>query len=102
MATKLKVVEDVADIVPAPTPPEFDIAPTRKQHAGWTAERQRRFIEHLSLTGNVGEACAVVGVASSWLAMGDFLPPAASISDLSRRKVDSTSTMSCHSSRQAV
>lgn len=65
MATKLKVVEDVADIVPAPTPPEFDIAPTRKQHAGWTAERQRRFIEHLSLTGNVGEACAVVGVASS-------------------------------------
>ncbi len=65
MATKLKVVEDVADIVPAPQPPQFDIAPTRKQHAGWTAERQRRFIEHLSLTGNVGEACAVVGVASS-------------------------------------
>ena len=65
MATKLKVVEDVADIVPAPQPPQFDIAPTRKQHAGWTAERQRKFIEHLSLTGNVGEACAVVGVASS-------------------------------------
>ncbi len=65
MATKLKVVEDVADIVPAPKVPEFDIAPTRKRHAGWTAERQRRFIEHLALTGNVGEACAVVGVASS-------------------------------------
>jgi hypothetical protein len=65
MATKLKIIEDHADIVPAPTLPEFDIAPTRKCHAGWTAERQRRFIEHLSLTGNVGEACAIVGVASS-------------------------------------
>lgn len=65
MATKLKIVEHVADIVPAPTVPDFEIAPTRKQHAGWTAERQRRFIEHLSLTGHVGEACAVVGVASS-------------------------------------
>jgi len=49
----------------SPTSPDFDIAPTRKQHAGWTAERQRRFIEHLSLTGHVGEACALVGVASS-------------------------------------
>jgi hypothetical protein len=79
MATKLKVVTDVADIVPAPKLPEsmaphdgatsagldFTPAPTRKRHAGWTAERQRKFIEHLSLTGNVGEACAVVGVASS-------------------------------------
>jgi hypothetical protein len=65
MATKLKIVEDHADIVPTPTLPEFDAAPTRKRHAGWTADRQRRFIEHLALTGNVGEACAVVGVASS-------------------------------------
>ena len=65
MATKLKIVEDVADVVPAPTVPDFDPAPTRKRHAGWTAEKQRKFIEHLSLTGNVGEACAVVGVASS-------------------------------------
>jgi hypothetical protein len=65
MATKLKVITDLADIVPAPPPPDFDIAPTRKRHAGWTAERQRKFIEHLSLTGHVGEACAVVGVASS-------------------------------------
>ena len=65
MATKLKIVEDVADVVPAPTIPDFDPAPTRKRHAGWTAEKQRKFIEHLSLTGNVGEACAVVGVASS-------------------------------------
>ena len=65
MSRKLKIVENVADIVPAPEVPDFDIAPTRKRHAGWTAERQRRFIEHLALTGNVGEACAIVGVASS-------------------------------------
>ena len=65
MATKLKVITDHADIVPAPTPPDFDIAPTRKRHAGWTADKQRRFIAHLSLTGHVGEACALVGVASS-------------------------------------
>lgn len=65
MATKLKIIEDVAEIVPAPTAPDFDLAPTRKRHAGWTAERQRRFIDHLALTGNVGEACALVGVASS-------------------------------------
>lgn len=66
MATKLKVVEQVADVVAAPQlPPEFTPARTRKRHAGWTAERQRRFIEHLALSGNVGEACALVGVASS-------------------------------------
>ena len=65
MATKLKIIEDVADIVPAPTPPDFDIAPTRKRHAGWTAEKQRKFIEHVALTGMVGEACALVGMASS-------------------------------------
>ena len=92
MATKLKVIDRVADIVPAPEVPEqgahgsasqrnhsgndanersasvgldFSPAPTRKQRAGWTAERQRRFIEHLSLTGSVGEACAIAGVASS-------------------------------------
>jgi hypothetical protein len=65
MSTKLKVVEDVADIVPAPKVPDFEPAPTRKRHAGWTAERQRKFIERLALTGNVGDACALVGVASS-------------------------------------
>jgi hypothetical protein len=78
MATKLKVITDQADIVPAPVPqpidpvnqsdrhcPDFTPAPTRKRHAGWTADKQRRFIEHLSLTGHVGEACALVGVASS-------------------------------------
>jgi hypothetical protein len=64
MATKLKVVEQVADIVPAPTIPDFEIAPTRNQHSGWTAERQRKFIEHLALTGSVGEASALVGLSS--------------------------------------
>ena len=65
MATKLKIVDEIADIVPAPTLPEFETAPTRNRHAGWTAEKQRKFIEHLSLTGHVGEACGVIGVASS-------------------------------------
>jgi hypothetical protein len=65
MATKLKVVEQVADIVPAPQIPDFEIAPTRNKLSGWTAERQRKFIEHLALTGSVGEACAAVGVSSS-------------------------------------
>jgi len=69
MATKLKVVEQVADIVPAPQLPEsawidFDPAPTRKQNAGWTADKQRKFIEHLALTGSVGEAAAIAGVSS--------------------------------------
>jgi hypothetical protein len=69
MATKLKVVEDVADIVPPPIEagsalPQFDPAPTRNQHSGWTAERQRTFIEHLALTGSVGEAAALAGVSS--------------------------------------
>jgi hypothetical protein len=46
MATKLKIVEDQADIVPPPVLPQsadvdFTPAPTRKRHADWTAERQR-------------------------------------------------------------
>jgi hypothetical protein len=45
--------------------PDFTPAPTRKRHAGWTAERQRKFIDHLALTGNVGEACAMVNITSS-------------------------------------
>jgi hypothetical protein len=65
MATRLKVVTETSEAVAAPTPPDFDIAPTRKRHAGWTAEKQRKFIEHLSLTGHVGEACGLVGIASS-------------------------------------
>ena len=65
MATKLKVIEDVADIVPAPKLPDFTPAPTRKSNAGWTAERQRTFIDRVALTGNVGEACALVGLSST-------------------------------------
>ena len=73
MATKLKVVEDLADIVPAPTPPgvdqsavgQFAPALTRKSRAGWSAERQRTFIEQLALTGCVGDAAALVGLSSS-------------------------------------
>jgi hypothetical protein len=65
MATKLKIIEDVADVVPAPQVPDFDPAPTRKRRAGWTAERQRTFIERLALTGNAGDASALVGLSSS-------------------------------------
>lgn len=65
MATKLKVVEDHADIVPEPQIPDFTPAPSRKQRTGWTAERQRKFIEHLALTGHAGEAAALVGLSSS-------------------------------------
>src|SRR5436309_12769577 len=64
MATKLKIIEDVADIVPAPTIPDFETAPTRNHHSGWTAERQRKVIEHLSLTGSVGEAAGIAGISS--------------------------------------
>jgi hypothetical protein len=65
MAAKLKIIEDVADLVPAPALPDFTPAPTRKRRAGWTARKQRKFIEHLSLTGNAGEACALVGLSST-------------------------------------
>lgn len=64
MATNLKVVEPHAEPVPAPEIPEFTPAPTRKRQAGWSAERQRKFIEQLSLTGSVGEATAIVGLSS--------------------------------------
>jgi hypothetical protein len=65
MSRKLKIVQNDADIVAAPTIPEFTPAPTRKRIAGWTAERQRTFIEHVALTGNIGEACALVGLSST-------------------------------------
>ena len=60
----LKVVGEVEAALSAPEPPEFAPAPTRKRNAGWTATRQRAFIEHLSLTGSVGEAAALAGVSS--------------------------------------
>lgn len=66
MATRLKVVSEPAIETPPPTAlPSFTPAPTRKRHAGWTAERQRTFIERVALTGNVGEACALVGLSST-------------------------------------
>jgi len=73
MATRLKVVEDAAGVAPAPTaaqcptPAKIDFvpAPTRKRRAGWTAERQRAFIEQVALNGNIGDACALVGLSST-------------------------------------
>ena len=64
MASKLKIVEQSEVELEAPAPPAFEPAPTRKSRAGWTAERQRKFIEHLSLTGLVGQASAAAGISS--------------------------------------
>jgi hypothetical protein len=67
VATKLKIVAEPTETeaASARVAPQFELAPTRKQHSGWTAERQRKFIDRLSLSGSVGEACAIAGVASS-------------------------------------
>jgi hypothetical protein len=67
MASRLKIVTEpaAADTAPASSIPDFEPAPTRKRRAGWTAERQRSFIERLALTGSVGEACALVGLSST-------------------------------------
>ena len=64
VATKLKVVDDPSDLPPPAPPPEFIPAPTRNRRVGWTAERQRAFIDMLSLTGSVGAAAAAAGVSS--------------------------------------
>src|SRR6478672_10189093 len=64
MASKLKIVEHSEVELEEPSPPTFEPAPTRKSRAGWTAERQRKFIEHLSLTGLVGQASAAAGISS--------------------------------------
>ena len=81
MASRLKIVSEpaAADTAPPPQLPDFQgprgsttsagigftPAPTRKRHAGWTAEKQRTFIERVALTGNIGEACALVGFSST-------------------------------------
>ena len=62
MATKLKIVEEAAG-APLLEPPEFEPTPSRNVR-GWSAQRQRKFIEHLALTGAIGEASAVAGVSS--------------------------------------
>lgn len=64
MATKLKIIDEPTDNPPVPEAPAFDPAPTRNRQSGWTAERQRRFIDMLSLTGSVGQASAIAGVSS--------------------------------------
>jgi hypothetical protein len=64
MSRKLKIVQHDADIVAPPQIP-FTPVPTRKHRAGWTAERQRTFIDRIAVTGDVGEACALVGLSSS-------------------------------------
>ena len=72
MASRLKIVReptgtDLAQSPPPPLPavPEFAPAPTRNRHSGWTAQRQRTFIDRVALTGNVGEACALAGLSST-------------------------------------
>ncbi|MEO7814843.1 MAG: hypothetical protein ABIR87_05290 [Sphingomicrobium sp.] len=65
MATRLKVVEPPCDAALSPlVPPAFTPAPTRNRLAGWTADRQRTFIDILALTGSIGEASAAAGVSS--------------------------------------
>ena len=66
MATRLKVVTEPTESDLAAPPPqiEFDPAPTRKRNVGWTAERQRVFIDHLALTGLAGLAAARAGISS--------------------------------------
>lgn len=64
MARKLKIVSNEDAQQAQSEAPAFTPAPTRKKHSGWTADRQRKFIEHLSLTGSVGEASAIAGVNS--------------------------------------
>ncbi len=56
MASRLKVVEPTATELAHPPSIDFTPAPTRKRHAGWTAEKQRTFIERLALTGSAGQA----------------------------------------------
>ena len=45
-------------------PADFAPVLVPARHDGWTADRQRRFIDHLALTGSVGEAAAIAGVSS--------------------------------------
>lgn len=65
MATRLKVVQLPCDDAPPPlVPPAFKPAPTRNRLSGWTADRQRTFIDTLALTGSIGEASAAANVSS--------------------------------------
>jgi len=42
---------------------DFDPAPVKPRHDGWTAERQRAFIAALAEQGCVSDACRAVGVS---------------------------------------
>lgn len=55
---------DPSERVPAPAIP-FEPAVLRPRHDGWTAERQIRFIEILSATKCVDEACRRVGMSDT-------------------------------------
>jgi hypothetical protein len=44
--------------------PDFDPVPVRSRFDGWTAERQRRFIQALCETGCVSQAAAEVGMTA--------------------------------------
>ena len=48
---------------PQVDPVDFEPAPVKPRHDGWTAERQRTFIQCLAETGCVRTACAEVGIA---------------------------------------
>ena len=50
---------------PEPEPEvEFTPVPRKRRHDGWTAERQRTFIQCLAETGCVRTACAEVGITA--------------------------------------
>ena len=55
---------DPSERVPAPAIP-FEPAQLRPRHDGWTAEKQIRFIEILSATKCVDEACRRVGMSDT-------------------------------------
>ena len=55
-------VEKAPPEVLPPAPVDFAPVPVRVRSDGWTASRQREFIEALTETGCVSEACAEVGI----------------------------------------
>ena len=70
-AAGLDPADDPAAVAPDATPaaapaeddaPQFEPAPVRPTLQGWTAWRQRKFIEVLAHTGSVSEAAAAAGV----------------------------------------
>ena len=51
--------------LPAPRPSGSNPKPYRPRHDGWTAERQRLFIEALTRTGCVRDACRAARISST-------------------------------------